>query len=109
MGVVAPATPSFQVLSDSKETRDGICSFFREQPLVLERDGLRVVHAMWHAESVEKLRSFKGDAAQAFEHFEAIIQERLNSELKEASKDERDMAKQNDNPVTVLTTGMELP
>lgn len=107
--VLAPGRPCFQVpLSDAAE-REDMLAFFRTQPLVLEREGLRVVHAMWHQESVDALRNFQGDAGEAFQHFEAVINKRLATDLRDASEEERELAEQNENPVHVLTTGMEVP
>jgi len=107
--VVAPGSPSFQVPLQTEVARQDMVAFLSRQPIALERKGLRVVHAMWHQPSVDKLKNFQGHVGEAFSHFQAIIQQRLEGELQEASQDERDMAKQNDNPVTVLTTGMEVP
>jgi hypothetical protein len=107
--VVYPGNPSFQSILTDDSDRDDFLAFFRKQPLALERDGLRVVHAMWDPESIDKLRNFSGHAGEAFEYFSKVVEKKLETDLSEASKDERDMARQNEHPVTVLTTGMEVP
>mmetsp|Transcript_91924 Transcript_91924/g.263286 ORF Transcript_91924/g.263286 Transcript_91924/m.263286 type:complete len:387 (-) Transcript_91924:112-1272(-) len=107
--IVAPSSPSFQVLLQDDVEREAMLEFFRGQPLALEREGLRVVHAMWHPESAEKIRKFRGDVVVAYDHYTTLLDERLRTDLKDAPKDEREMAIQNEHPVTVLTAGMEVP
>lgn len=107
--ILQPGKPCFQVPLKTKEEREDLLHFLRRQPLALSRPGLCVAHAMWHKASVEKLRDFQGHAGEAFRHFEAAVGERLKGELRDASKDDRDMAEQNENPVNVLTSGMEVP
>ncbi len=50
------------------ERRDDVLAFLRRQPLLLERDDLRVVHAAWDAASVAQLRAID-PALSAREHF----------------------------------------
>jgi hypothetical protein len=49
--------------------RDDLLAFLRRQPLVLERDDLRVVHAAWDAASIAQLRAID-PALSAREHFQ---------------------------------------
>jgi hypothetical protein len=93
-----------QQLADDA-TRQRTLSMFASLPLVLERDDLRVVHAAWHAESVEQLRN-QTDPVAAFHQFEQAINEKL-AQLGITDEVERELANQNDNPVKMLTSGPE--
>lgn len=116
--------------------REATLAFLDRLPLALTRDDLRVVHAAWHAPSVERLASAQAPAAgtpvQAhFHHWEAGSRERLAAlGLMEQSAAEKaawahalkdalqpvpllaatgrcDEARQMGNPVRVLTSGVE--
>ena len=50
------------------EQRDGVITFLRSLPLVLERDDLRVVHAAWDLASIARLRA-ADPALSRVEHF----------------------------------------
>lgn len=51
--------------------RKAVLSFLAQRPLVLERDDLRVVHAAWHAESVQRLRQLPSHRDLLW-HFDAL-------------------------------------
>merc|ERR1712137_1110517 len=111
--ITFPDHPSFQVLGKICE-QDDILDFLQRQPLVLERPGeVAVVHAMYDPKSVELLRSFDGDALEAFVHFSDKCKEHIemfqHQEGREPTDDDKDMIFQNENPVAVLTSGMEVP
>ena len=73
-----------QALADD-ETRALTLRLFRRLPLVLERDDLRVVHACWHAPSVEQVRQApETDIVELFRRHEA----RLDQELERLSRGE---------------------
>ena len=101
-------------------------------PVVLERPDLRVVHACWHAESVARLPRV-GSLGDLANTAEARVDEALRAEgILEAARAERsrwynltdpssrptehlvaelerNARQQNDNPLRVLTSGMEEP
>eukprot|EP00928_Gymnodinium_smaydae_P007618 TRINITY_DN12731_c0_g1_i1.p1 TRINITY_DN12731_c0_g1~~TRINITY_DN12731_c0_g1_i1.p1 ORF type:complete len:387 (-),score=90.90 TRINITY_DN12731_c0_g1_i1:396-1454(-) len=113
--ILRPDDPSFQMqLDGSEDAQTEAVAFVRKQPLVLERPGeLAIVHAMYDPASVEALRAFEGDAAAADDHFQARCEARLATfeerEGRTPSSDDKDMIIQNENPVKVLTSGMEVP
>lgn len=110
--IARPGAPSFQVLEE-ESAQEGYIEFFRSLPLVLRRPGLAVVHAMYHEESV-RLVEAAGDVDAATLHDEYIEHtqkkvEELRANGTELSHDDIEMIWQNENPVKVLTTGMEEP
>lgn len=110
-GIAVPETASFQVLEDPDRQEEYI-SFFRSLPLVLERPGLTVLHAMHHQQSIDALRSEERDAGAVHDAYEEEKKSRLaamRADGKSPSNDEVDMLMQNENPVKVVTTGMEVP
>ena len=89
----------------SDEERDRIVEFFGKLPLVLERPGLRVVHACWKPGMVAAVRTAAGTIELYWRHhdlIEADFQHR--GDLDEAG---RRLEHQNRNPVKVLTSGLE--
>lgn len=109
--VLDPDVPSEAVLADPSHQDDYI-AFLNTIPVALERPGLIVVHAMYHKASLNALRDFEGNAAEARVEFDRRIQaklEKLKTEGQPPTGDKLDMMLQNDNPVNVLTTGMEVP
>jgi hypothetical protein len=108
------------------------CQEFLERlPLALERADLRVVHAAWHAPSIEQLRRIDGPVMPVFRRFEDELRRRLkDGALGEAADAEREAyaaalvdplarvpllrhvarleeLEQGWNPVRVVTSGME--
>mmetsp|Transcript_75553 Transcript_75553/g.233762 ORF Transcript_75553/g.233762 Transcript_75553/m.233762 type:complete len:363 (-) Transcript_75553:57-1145(-) len=109
-GISSPATASFQVLEDPERQEDYL-AFFRGLPLVLERPGLTVLHAMYHEESIAALRAKDGDAGAVHDAYAEVLQQKLatmRADGKSPTDDEVDMLLQNENPVKVVTTGMEV-
>ena len=81
-----------------------VLHFFKSLPLVLERDGLRVVHACWDDAMVEIARE-SHDAVKLFRQHDTLIKARhVNSSLDDIDKG---LEHQNLNPVKVLTSGKE--
>lgn len=66
--VDAPYRP-FAVLTDAAE-RHALREFLATLPLALERPDLRVVHAAWHAPSIDACRGMHGTARDAYKHYE---------------------------------------
>lgn len=112
--------------------RARVRAFCASLPLALERHDLRVVHAAWQADAAAALPP-EGDLAALDAHFDAGVRARLDAAgLHAAAVAERaqwaglrkrpveppamlaavqavDLAEQNDNPVKVLTSGLEEP
>ncbi len=51
-------------------TREEARQFFANLPLALERPDLRVVHAAWHPESVDRCRRMQGSVLEAYQVFD---------------------------------------
>lgn len=61
--------------------RSEIVDFLADLPLILEREDLRVVHAAWQSQAVEKVRSVQGiTASDLFVQFEAALNESLRAD-----------------------------
>ena len=84
--------------------RHKVLKFFGSLPLVLEREGLRVVHACWDDAIVEVARRSDDTVALYEEHVAAIDARHKYSDLDEIDKG---LEHQNHNPVKVLTSGKE--
>lgn len=119
--------PSFTVATE--EERKEILEFFSTLPIALERDDLRVVHAAWHQESIERIRGCTDEIESIYQKADKTIREELaSSGLLERAKSEsrcwdletkrdhqpmlfnlaeKDVKKQMGNPVRVLTSGIE--
>ena len=114
--------------------REGLRQFLNGLPLVLERDDLRVVHAAWWPEAVAQLRALPdADVLTAWDALERQARaRRAASDLDLRIAEERrrwphpfdqrepeppwlpahaelDVLKQMDNPLRVLTSGVERP
>jgi len=96
---------SFQVLADDNFRADAR-AFFATLPMALEREDLLVVHAAWDNAAVAKLRDFRGDALTAYNFFTQQLKARIEEDgIKDP--DEIDLIMQNENPITVLSSGYE--
>lgn len=95
--------PTPAVLGD-EEIRQRVLGFFKTLPLVLERDGLRVVHACWDDAMVEITR-VANDAIDLYEEHRRRIDDRHNGT--DLDKIGQGLDHQNLNPVKVLTSGKE--
>ena len=93
----------FQRLA-SPSIRQEFTAFFRTLPLALEREDLQVVHACWHQKSVDLLKAYDDDVVNVYHQFADSI-DRQNRE--EPNPLLADLRKQNDNPIKVLTSGLE--
>jgi len=98
-GVPTPA-----VLADA-QTRESILAFFRTLPLVLERPDVRVVHACWNPEMVEVARHARDAVALYHQYAEQIEADQRHR--KDLHHIDRELERQNRNPVKVLTSGLE--
>jgi hypothetical protein len=85
--------------------RRQIRDFFGTLPIALERDDVRVVHACWRHNEIEIVRRASG-VKKLYSEFK----ERIDAEIKSQNglKDvDQKLARQNRNPVKVLTSGPE--
>ena len=89
----------------SESFRQEAFAFFETLPVALERIGLRVVHACWHPVMIELLRN-ETAVCPLYRRCKEAIRELLRER---GITDEIDveMAEQNENPVKVLTSGLE--
>ena len=95
--------PTPAILAD-QTIRQRVCAFFRSLPLALERDGLRIVHACWDDAMVDVARQ-SDDVLDLYEQSRQRIETRLvGSSLDDI---DRGLQHQNQNPVRVLTSGLE--
>jgi hypothetical protein len=98
-----PAAARPQVWIDER-ARESILDFFAELPLALERPDLHIVHACWDDDKIALARQATDTVALHHEHrrsIEETIQQRgLPDSLAR-------LARQNDNPVKLLTSGPE--
>jgi len=115
-----------------KPARENILSFLSSLPIALERHNLRVIHAAWRTDLIEQIRDRKIDTFQdQYDNFEAVLRSKLEkrgindrknlekSAHAEALKHEstpppflhahaeHDEAMQMENPLRVLTSGVE--
>jgi hypothetical protein len=96
--------PTPAVLADDR-IRTEVVEFFRSLPLVLERDGLRVVHACWDASAVAMART-ASDVVTLYHQCHELIEVNMRSSYG-LDDIEKSLRRQNKNPVKVLTSGPE--
>jgi len=103
LGDSAEITPA--VLADDA-IRRRVLDFFQTLPLALERDDVRVVHACWDDEMIERSRQ-SSDTRELYHQYKNQIDEDL---LTQPGLDEHDKELQHQirNPVKVLTSGLEV-
>lgn len=104
--LLAPAEAVNEAPLDPAE-REEVLAFFASLPLALERDDIRAVHAAWDDAMVERARGAHDAAALYRSEWETI-----NAELEAhgvTDKIEKNLARQNRNPVKHLTSGPEVP
>ncbi len=85
--------------------RKSIVDFFKTLPLALEGYGCRIVHACWNDHMIDVARGSTETLAlmkQGAEHAAATIKR-----LGITERTERKLIEQNENPVKVLTSGLE--
>jgi hypothetical protein len=90
-----------------KQTRTEALAFFGRLPLALQGIGLRVVHACWHPAMIELVRH-ETDAKELYARHKQAIEKELEGR-RPVDEMAVEMAKQNENPVKVLTSGLEEP
>ena len=108
--------------------KKGIVDFLLKLPLALANDKLRVVHACWHHQSIAELEKMDGriDSLSAFNQYDArshaverpqnmtedeldrILKDRDNTPELLVEQAEYDVAHQMNNPLRVLTSGVEV-
>lgn len=96
---------SYNTLVVSDQQRNSFIEFLLTLPVALERDDLRVVHAAWDSASIARLRQSKGlNVLEAFRSFEMEIESRITEDM---SEDQKELCLQNENPVKLVTSGLE--
>ena len=101
-----------------QEKRDEILSFFQTLPIALEREDLRVVHACWDERSIQTLRNGNQNLIERYYELEAELNQKAPPKAypPEGSKpspqtiaqnQERDLFLQNNNPIKVISSGLE--
>ena len=95
-----------QVLADD-EIRIEMLLFLQTLPLAAERSDLRVAHACWHGPAVDALREEPRALVDLFYETEKAITASCKASGVEGNSLTADLARQNDNPVTVMTSGLE--
>jgi hypothetical protein len=89
----------------NERDRTAARAFFRRLPLVLERPGLRVVHACWRDEMVDVARQAT-DVLELYHRYAGLIE--ANNAVREGLDDiALGLDLQNRNPVKILTSGPE--
>jgi diadenosine tetraphosphatase ApaH/serine/threonine PP2A family protein phosphatase len=121
----------FRMLAGAAQ--NAVLDFFDQLPLALERADLRVVHAAWHAPSIEKLRQVRARVSVEYRRQDAAFRANLeHQQLALQASEERvpwtavlrdaeqsppalpllarwDSVRQMGNPIRVLSSGVELP
>jgi len=95
-----------QVIADHA-IREEMLLFLQTLPLAAERADFRVAHACWHAPAVEALRTESRSLIDLFYETEKAITSACKASGVEGNSLAADLARQNDNPVTVMTSGLE--
>jgi len=80
-------------------------AFFRDLPIVLERPDLRVVHACWHGDHLDRIRG-ENDSLELCRQYGREIDRALDREGV-GDPGLRKLARQNRNPIKALTSGLE--
>ncbi len=91
------------------DERHALLALLSGLPLALEREDLRLVHACWQSSAIEALRGDRRTAQDRFWHEQLRIESELKEEGIERDSLEADLARQNRNPITVCTSGLERP
>lgn len=98
-----------QVLANH-EDRAEVLLFLQRLPLALESPALRVVHACWHEPALAMLRDpsmVSSGVVELFYQMESVITRQQIGVGEPPSGMAANLARQNDNPVTALTSGLE--
>lgn len=102
----------------SDTVRERYLQFFQSLPVALERDDIRIVHACWDKQSIEKLRTGNQNIIERYFELEEELStlaapESFFSKQSPptaetiAKKQVRDLFLQNNNPIKVTTSGLE--
>jgi hypothetical protein len=89
----------------TRDARRSIIGFFKTLPLVLERPGLRIVHACWKPEMVDAAR-VATDVKELHDSYHDLIKAD-NKQHKHFDKIDKGLQHQNCNPAKLLTSGPE--
>src|SRR5262249_2268893 len=94
-----------QALADERIRRQTL-ALFRRLPLVLERDDLRIVHACWHPDMIDRIRQ-ETDFLAVYHRERQHIDANLSQLAENEDEVGHALARQNHNAIKVLTSGLE--
>lgn len=124
-----------QFLLRSKEERKELQEFLRPLPLVIEAPGIRIVHSCWNLNAVELLKVDQRTPENIHDHYETLCKQTIGKKVQNyldtfpdknpnhlnvkkwlLSQDRShhlrifsELTLQNDNPIKVITSGLEKP
>jgi hypothetical protein len=102
------STPTYKHVQElaTLSDRDFIHDMFQKLPLILEDKSYRVVHACWTENTQTSLLACpKNTVLEAYEYFA----ERVSKEIEHIlNKRQRELLRQNNNPVKLCTSGIEM-
>ena len=130
-----PTSIQPQFLLRTKEERAELQNFLRPLPLVIEAPGLRIVHSCWNDKAIQALKTDPRDPEVIHDHYEKLcrykighkVQDHLTKFPEENPDNLRivdwllnqdrghylrvfsELTLQNDNPIKVVTSGLEKP
>lgn len=128
-----PTSIQPQFLLTSATERKEIQEFLRPLPLVITGPGIRIVHSCWNDKAIATLKDDSRDPEDIHDHYEAVCKQMITSKVQDylnqnpgenpknlaanswlASLDRSheirifaELTLQNDNPVKVITSGLE--
>ncbi len=114
----------------TEQEREHIREFLLTLPIALEREDIRIVHAAWDIEAIEKVRANEGrPILELYEEWHQATQNKLNAIKPSVAQEKqdwphslhqkhdtppmlhahakKDVINQNNNPLRVLTSGIE--
>lgn len=112
------AHKTFSRCVENEETREKILAFFLSLPIAMERDDIRVVHACWDEKSIQTLRHGNQNILERYDELEQELVQQAPAKVhipvdRPATAEEilqsqkRDLFLQNNNPIKVLSSGIE--
>ena len=130
-----PTSIQPQFLLRSQEEREELQNFLRPLPLIIEAPGIRIVHSCWNNNAIQVLKNENRSPEVIHDHYEGLCHQKIGTKVREhltkhpeenpqnlgirdwlATRDRShhlrifsELTLQNDNPVKVVTSGLEKP
>jgi hypothetical protein len=130
-----PTSIQPQFLLKNKDEREELQNFLRPLPLVIEAPGIRIVHSCWNDKAIQTIKDDPRPPEVIHDHYEMLCHQKIAVKVREhlskfpdenvdnlSIKDwlmtrERghplrvfaELTLQNDNPIKVITSGLEKP